>query len=116
MNTSDFFRGGFLKVEDLNGEPLRATVTKVEEGKYGLVLTLDNEAQLSLNKTNGKTIQKAWGYESDAWIEKQVELRAGETKYKGEMVPSIILRTISPALSEAEREASEPDISDDIPF
>ena len=119
MDTRDYFRGGFLKVEDLDGEPLLATIMKVEDGKYGLVLTLDNDSQLSLNFTNGKTIQKAWGFESDGWVGKQIELRPGEAKYKGEMVPSIILETISPAVSESDRKAlvkPEPDINDDIPF
>jgi hypothetical protein len=51
MDTSSYFQGTFLKVEDLAGEAMEATIEKVEEGRYGLVLILDNGSQLSLNTT-----------------------------------------------------------------
>jgi hypothetical protein len=116
MNVSDYFTGTFLKVEDLAGEVMHATIEKVEEGKYGLVLTLDNDSMFSLNMTNGKTLAKAYSYESDNWCGKRIELSAGEVPYKGDKVPSIILKPISPPLSESDRKLPEPDISDDIPF
>jgi hypothetical protein len=119
MDTSSYFTT-FLRVDDLaQGETIEATITKVEEGKYGLVLTLESGSQFSLNATNWRTISKAFGCESDNWLNKRIALTRGETMFKGEPVPSLILRVISPPLSENDRKAlvkPEPDIDDDIPF
>jgi hypothetical protein len=119
MDTSKHFTT-FLKVDDFaEGESAEETIAKVEEGKYGLVLTLDSGSQFSLNATNWRTLSKAYGYESDNWIGKRIELIRGEVPYKGEPVPSLILKTTSPSLSEAERKLSvkpAPEIDDDIPF
>jgi hypothetical protein len=119
MDTSSYFTT-FLKVDDFaEGESTEGTITKVEEGKYGLVLTLDSGSQFSLNATNWRTLSKAHGYESDDWLGKSIKLTRGEATYKGEQVPSLILKPTSPRLSESERKLlakAEPDIDDDIPF
>jgi hypothetical protein len=119
MDTSSYFTT-FLKVDDFaEGESMEETITKVEEGKYGLVLTLDGGSQFSLNATNWRTLSKAYGYESDNWIGRRIELTRGEATYRGEQVPSLILKPKSPALSEADRRLPvkpEPDIDSDIPF
>jgi hypothetical protein len=119
MDTSRYFTT-FLKVDDFaDGESTEETITKVEEGKYGLVLTLDSGSQFSLNATNWRTLSKAYGVESDNWVGKRIGLTRGEAMFKGEPVPSLVLRTISPSLSESDRRALvKPDPIDDpdIPF
>jgi hypothetical protein len=118
MDVSDYFTG-FLKVEDFaDGETMQATITKVEEGKFDkLVLTLDNGSLFSLNVTNGRATGKAYGYNSDDWIGKRIELSVGEALFKGEKQPSIVLKPLTASLPVSERRVpAEPDISDDIPF
>jgi hypothetical protein len=121
MDVKDYYRGSFLKIEDLNGEPLRATIEKVSEGDYGLVLNLEDGSMFSLNVTNFKTVAGAWGTETNAWIAKEVELTPGQVKFKGQLVDSIILKTISPALTRDEQVKALPKKPDplddsDIPF
>jgi hypothetical protein len=120
MDAREFIGGTFLKPEDIGSTPIVLTITNVAEGKYDkLDLTFDDESKLSLNNTNGKTIAKTWGYETSAWIRKQVELRVGTTTFKGEPQETILLRPISPATPAGERalaKPTKPDISDDIPF
>jgi hypothetical protein len=119
VDTSSYFTT-FLKVDDFaEGESTEGTITKVEEGKYGLVLTLDSGSQFSLNATNWRTLSRAYGFESDNWVGKSIELTRGEMTYKGEQVASLILKPTSSPLSESERKLPvkpEPDIDDDIPF
>jgi hypothetical protein len=48
-----------------------------------------------------------------------VELAVGETPYKGEPVPSIILKTISPPIANGTAPTTpkpKSDLDDDIPF
>jgi hypothetical protein len=123
MDVSSYFTGSFLKVEDFaDGETMQATITKVEEGKYEkLVLTLDNGSLLSLNATNGRALAKAFGYESNNWIRKSIELTVGEVLFKGELQPSVMLKPISPPPSGSDRRLPvkpEPDspADDDAPF
>ena len=125
MDAREFIGGTFLKPEDIGPTPIVLTITNVAEGKYDkLDLTLDDESKLSLNATNGKTIARAWGYETSAWIRKQVELRVGTTTYKGEPQDTILLRPISPATPAKVRSLARPSkpptdpnpIDDDIPF
>jgi hypothetical protein len=118
MDAREFIGGTFLKPEDIGPTPIVLTITNVAEGKYDkLDLTFDDESKLSLNATNGKTIARAWGYETAAWLRKQVELRVGITTYKGEPQDTILLRPISPATPAHEKAlAKPPKIDDDIPF
>ena len=97
MDAREFIGGTFLKPEDIGPTPIVLTITNVAEGKYDkLDLTFDDGSKLSLNATNGKTIARAWGYETAAWLLKQVELRVGTTTYKGEPQDTILLKPLSP--------------------
>jgi hypothetical protein len=85
MNVHEWIGGKFLKPEDIGTTPIVLTIVDVAEGRWDkLDLTFSDGSKLSLNNTNGWTIARAWGYESDDWIDKQVELSVGLTTYKGE--------------------------------
>lgn len=115
MNVREFI-GTFLKPEDV-ATPVVLTIADVAEGKYGLDLTFDDGSKMGLNATNGRKLAKAWGYESEAWIGKQIELSAGTIPFDGEDRPTIALTPISPAMSPTEQALAKRDpIDDDMPF
>ena len=125
MNVRKWIGGEFLKPEDIGATPIVLTIVDVAEGKWEKPdLTFDNGSKLSLNKTNALTIARAWGDESDDWIDKQVELSAGLTTYNGEQQKSILLKPIRPATPAnalkpvklpKPPQKSDP-LDDDIPF
>ena len=101
------------------------TIVDVVKGNYNkLDLTFNDATKLSLNTTNGQAIVRAWGDESDDWIDKQVELSVGLTTYQGEQQESVLLKPITPAtpanalkpvkLPKPTRQSDE--LDDNIPF
>ena len=120
MDVREYIGGTFLKPEDIGATPVVLTIVGVAMGKFDkLDLTFADGSKMGLNATNGKTLARAWGYESEAWIDKQVEASVGSVMFKGEPQETILSRAISPAMTASELalvKPSEPDISDDIPF
>lgn len=78
-------------------------------------LTFDDNTRLSVNTTNVRTLARAYGVESDDWIDKQVELVIGEIKYDGKMNEAILVKPISPPI-ENKAPPKKPDFDDEIPF
>jgi hypothetical protein len=125
VNLREWIGGTFLKPEDIGATPIVLTIVDVAEGKWEKPdLTFNNGWKLSLNKTNARTIARAWGYESDDWIDKPVELSVGLTTYQGEQQESVLLKPITPAtpanalkpvkLPKPTRQSDE--LDDNIPF
>jgi hypothetical protein len=125
MDVREWIGGTFLKLEDMGATPIVLTIVDIAEGKYDKPdLTFNDGSKLSLNKTNGRAIVRAWGYETDDWIGQQVELSVGLTTYNGEEQKSILLVPITRATpanagrllkpSKLTRMSEPPD--DDIPF
>jgi hypothetical protein len=101
----------FRKVEHVKAGPIRVTITGVSEGQYGkLDLTFDDGSQLSLNANNCLTLARAYGFESDNLIGKEVELTLGEIQYRGEPQQTILVKPISPPAQ------PKPEFGDEIPF
>ena len=110
MDTREFIGGTFLKPEDIGPTPIKLTITSVARGKFDkLDLTFDDQSRMGLNNTNGRAIARAWGFESNDWLDKRVELSVGFVTYKGEQQETIVLRPVSPATPETGP-------IDDIPF
>jgi hypothetical protein len=115
----------FIKLEEFEG-PRQEKIADVRIGDFDkLVLHLDSGDRLSLNATNTKTLARAYGRDSRDWQGKVVELFIGQTKFKGAMQDSILVRPISPPLPVEQRRAPEPtvepvttaaDIDDEIIF
>src|SRR5262249_43835026 len=112
MDISKFLGSTFLKVEDIKASgPVRVTITDVSEGRFGkLDLTFDDGTQLSLNSTNARVLTRAYGLESNDWINKQVELVVGEIKYDGKMNEAVLINPISPPIEN--KPPPKPDLDD----
>jgi hypothetical protein len=101
----------FFKVADVRGGPLRMRIAGVREGKFekpDLIFTSGDV--LSLNSTNNQAPMRAYGRDSDSWIEKEVELFLGEIEYQGKPQEAVLVRPVTPA----EKKAG--DMDDEVPF
>ena len=76
------FGSVFIKPDDVRDGPRQERIVNVfESEKYrGLVLDLDAGDQFSLNNTNTRILNKAYGCESDNWIGQIIELALGTYK------------------------------------
>jgi hypothetical protein len=119
MDVSKFFGATFLKVDDVEASgPTVVKLADVKEGQFGKPnLTFENGAMLSVNATNGRTLMRAYGAESNDWIGKEIELSIGETQYQGEKRVSILVKPISPPVqNKRPPKPLEQDLNDPIPF
>jgi len=128
MDMGKYSANVFLKFGDVKANgPLRVVITDVVEGKFGKPdLTFDDGTKLSVNGTNNRTLCQAYGTESGPWINKEIELFAGELKFNGAMQDAILVRPISPPIEKKKRKKpSSPtapakgkcgDMDDEIPY
>ena len=92
------FPSKYLSASDLDGEPMRVTISGLEpaqmrDGTTKYVLSFDGQKKgLILNVTNGKTLAKGFGKDSGLWLGKEVELYAIDTEYSGEPCKGLRLR------------------------
>ena len=97
MDMSKYLGAAFLKVGDVKDGPIRATITDVEEGKYGKPdVSFDDGTRLSLNVTNTRSLAHAYGTNDADWIGQKIELYLGEIDYQGKPQEVILVRPISP--------------------
>jgi hypothetical protein len=83
MDTRKYAGPTFIGLGDVNGGALREQIAVANPGKYDkLNVVFESGDILSLNATNVKILQKAYGVDSDLWIGKKVELYAGEVEYQ----------------------------------
>ena len=116
MDMAKYFGCVFLKVEDIRvSGPIRVRITDVSEGQFGKPdLTFHDRTQLSLNVTNVRVLVRAYGMDSDDWLDKEVELEVGEIQYQGKPQDIILLKPISPPIEN--KAPPKPDLDDEIPF
>lgn len=100
MDISKFAGSVFLKVENIKASgPIRVTIVDVTEGLYDRPdLSFDDGTTLSCNVTNARALARAYGWESDDWKGKEVELAVGEIPYQGKPQESILVKPISPPI------------------
>jgi hypothetical protein len=123
----------FLKPDDVRDGPRQERIIAVlESQKYScLQLELESGDQFSLNTGNTRALQKAYGVESDDWLNHVIELSLGHYKdWKTdppEEKETVVLRPISvrqpssdnggsKALQPMPRPSVRDELSDDIPF
>jgi hypothetical protein len=110
----------FITVADVREGPLQMKIVDVREGKFDKPnLVFETSDILSLNATNRKTLVRAYGFTSNAWISKEIELFLGEVPVDNEPKEAVIVRPISPPLTTVEKTAAaaaSSDMNDDIPF
>jgi hypothetical protein len=123
----------FIKPDDVRDGPREERIVNVYESeKYHCpVLDLESGDQFSVNATNTRILNKAYGWESDNWLGQVIELSLGHYKdWRGdqpEEKETVVVRPISlrePSAdnggTKATRAAPRPPVrdtfGDDIPF
>ncbi len=101
-NINEVFGGNYLKASDLHDEEIVLTIAGVCEkefennGKKQKKLDVwfaDDPRHLILNVTNARKIAQAHGPNTDAWIDKKIQLYVAEVEFQGDTVPAIRVRT-----------------------
>lgn len=115
MDMKKYVGSVFLKPDDLREGPVQVTITDIAEGRFDKPnLEFNDGTLLSLNATNARVLAREYGFESDDWIGKVVELKLGEIEYNGKPQESILIRPISPSVENKPRTGD--DMDDSIPF
>jgi hypothetical protein len=96
-----------VKPDHVRDGPIQTRIVNVfESERYGRpVLELETGSQFTLNETNNSTLMRAWGFDSNDWIEQEVELSLGTyTNWKTDPpspAETVVVKAISPAKSAA---------------
>jgi len=126
------YSGGIIKPEDLHEGPRLEKIVEVSENeKHGCaVLLFESGDQLYCWNNYTRVLNKAWGYDSDNWIDQELELSLGHytDKKTDTEKETVVIRAVSPAKPGAfdsapskaitSGKAAPPrnDMDDDIPF
>jgi hypothetical protein len=103
----------------VKGGPIRARIVRVDLGKYNKPdIVFDDGNILSGNATNVRTLCRAYGSESEGWLDKEIELTVGEIEFKGEMQAAIIVNPISPSSKPKAKAKAKAGggMDDEVPF
>ena len=99
--TTDVFGSQYLKAGELQGREATVTIESVK------VVTLNDKRKLAIkffgkqkgfvvNKTNSRTIERAYGPNTDGWINNQIVLYPAMVDFQGEQVEAIRVRIPGP--------------------
>jgi hypothetical protein len=121
VDRSKYAGSAFIRFDDLTGSPQQKLIVNVEEGQYDrLVATFDDGTCLSLNKTNVRTLIRAYGQDDQNWIGQRVELSQGTVSTKDGERDSILLTPLgTPAMAKSKIKPQRPrgdDLDDEVPF
>ena len=100
--TNEVFSSNYLKAGELQGREATVTIESVK------VVTLNDKRKLVLkffgknksfvvNKTNSRAIERAYGPNTDDWINNQIVLYPAVVEFQGEQVDAIRVRVPGPA-------------------
>jgi hypothetical protein len=112
MNIETCFPSKFLKSSDLMGKRVKALISGVTIEEMGdgsskpCLHFAGKEKMLALNVTNANALKDAWGSETDGWKNREVELYAVTTQFKGQTTQGLRL---SPILDREPGADAEPD-------
>ena len=72
----------YIKPDNVRDGPIQSKIVNVyEDMRYDrLILELEIGSQFALNDGNTNTLIKAWGTDTDAWIDQEVSLELGSYK------------------------------------
>ena len=65
MDMRDYVGPSYIKVPDVVDAPRREKIAALQDGSFGKELKFESGDLLSLNKTNARTLVRAYGWESD---------------------------------------------------
>jgi hypothetical protein len=127
------FASKYIKPDHVRDGPLQTRIVAVlENEQFGRpVLELETGSQFTVNETNNDTLVRAWGYNSNDWIGREIELLLGsyhDRKSKTDK-ETVKVHPLSPAKSAAgnggepaskplpaSRASLKDDLEDDLPF
>lgn len=98
----------YLKAGDLLGRPVIVTIRDTVEETVGqgkdseekpVLWFVGKEKALVLNTTNGSVIAEQFGFETQAWSGKQIELYPTTTEFGGKTVDCIRIRVPAPVVA-----------------
>ena len=138
MDTRKFATGLYLKAADVQDGMIKQNINVSEsDGKFGPKLNiwfLDGN-RLSLSGTNVRELHRAYGTDSDSWLDKNVRLAVKDyVNNDGKPGKMIVLTAIDPEVPREERPrlttsipqekpppkttngSPRPDMDDEIPF
>jgi hypothetical protein len=109
MDMSEYAGSRFLKVQDVKGGPIHGKIVRVDLGKYNKPnIHLDDGSILSGNATNVRALCRAFGNDSEGWVDREIELVLGTIEYQGEMQEAIVVNPISPTSQSKDTGAAKP--------
>ena len=95
------YSGGLITPENLReGPQVEKTVNIYENEKHGCaVLQFESGNEFFCWNNYARVLNKAWGYDSENWLEQELELSLGHYKDRktGEQKETVDIRPISPA-------------------
>jgi hypothetical protein len=111
----------FIRFDDLADGPQQKVIVNVEDGQYErVVVAFDDGTCLSLNKTNVRTLIRAYGKDDQNWIGQRVELSQGTVNTKDGARESVLLTPLGTAAeSKSKIKPQRPrsdDLDDEVPF
>jgi hypothetical protein len=115
----------FIKPDDVRDGPIQDRIINVfvSERYNCAVLELENGYQFSVNQTNNRILAKAYGWESDHWLDQVIEFALGSYKDwndNNQEKETVVVRPISVRQPSADnggaKAASKRDFDDAIPF
>jgi hypothetical protein len=112
---------GFIKHDDVKGGPILGRIVNVAVGQYGkLDITLDSGRKLGLNGTSTGALMCEFGTETDGWPGHDIEIYAGQVKYRGDLKDAVLARPLDGGESWEDIPDAPPegpvDPDDQIPF
>ncbi len=128
MDTRKLFPSKYLKACDFEGGPRTfvirdLVVEEVGQGKDAeekpLLYFIDQDQALVLNVTNLRTIEDDYGFVSDTWAGKELELYAEKVDFAGKRVLGVRVRVpelpSADELTPSSSDGGPGDLDDEIP-
>ena len=114
MHIDQLYPSRFLRCADLNGKPMRVTISGIAREDVGgepkvIMSFTDGTKQLILNKTNARAVARILGDETRGWAGHDILLTPAQVDFKGDIVDAIRVKA-APA-----RKALPPAVGDDEP-
>jgi len=108
MDINTAFPSKWLKASDLKGRTVRVKISHVQSEEVGgdqlpVIYFLGAQKGIVLNKTNSNSISDAYGFETDNWGGKEMEVFPSTTDYQGRIVECVRMRpVIMPSVASGE--------------
>ena len=121
MRISAAFPSDYLRAADLQGKPVKLTMSHVEMKDIGgyhkpALFFKGTDKGMILNKTNSNNIASAYGDDTDDWTGKEIVLFEAMVDFQGKTVAAIRVRTPQ-AKDRSPPKPTVNDMADDaIPF